>query len=91
MPTKVAFGAGVNSLDNQTVAIAQDGVETPRPRAKRRSAGMAAMALVSPLLLLEAGLVIPVDGPAIENGQVLIRNGKILRVGVDVDLGPAGL
>ena len=41
------------------------------------------------MLLIRNGLVKTMEGPDIENGQILIDNGKILAVGQELEV-PAG-
>ncbi|HLQ37959.1 MAG TPA: hypothetical protein VK348_09165, partial [Planctomycetota bacterium] len=40
-------------------------------------------------LLLRAGKVLPMDGPTLDGGEVLVRDGKIIAVGKHLDA-PAG-
>jgi imidazolonepropionase-like amidohydrolase len=67
---------------------------TPGPRLTTLLAGAALAAAASSAaaaqtVAITGGRVFPVSGPAIENGTVLIRDGKIVAVGANVQI-PAG-
>lgn len=66
-----------------TMAAAQT---TPRPRTRAQASPPAAP---SDVLAIVGGKVFPVSGPAIENGTILIADGRIAAMGADVTV-PAG-
>jgi imidazolonepropionase-like amidohydrolase len=63
------------------------GPRAGRPRSAAIAFALTAFALTTAraqTIAITGGKVYPVSGPAIENGTVLVRDGKIVAVGADV-------